>query len=183
MSNIHKSEDDDGGHGRLAGFLAHDWPYLVVLLLSLIGVALSSLSSGRMVLYWEVAVPVFALACFHAHAAANDNRERLRAARQEILHWLAVFLAIRLLLYPQVSQMLNADAIALMLLIVLALGLFAAGNRIGSWRIALVGALLAAAVPGIAWLERSALIVSLGVSGALCFFLFVWLRQSREQPE
>ena len=70
-----------------------------------------------------------------------------------------------------------------MLLTVLALGLFAAANQIGSWRIALMGVLLGAAVPGLAWVERSALLVSLVFVGLVCLFLFVWLPRSGKQPE
>jgi hypothetical protein len=72
---------------------------------------------------------------------------------------------------------------ALVLLNVLALGLFAAGNQIGSWRIALVGVLLGAAGPGIAWIQRSALLVTLGIIGVVCLFLFAWLPRSGKQTD
>lgn len=182
MSNI----DDppaDGTQSRLKTFLSNEWPYLVMLLLALVGVALSSLSSGLMLLYWEAVIPVFAVACFFARGAPRNSRERIVAIRQEALLWLGVFLAMRLLMLPELSAMLNSDATALMLLTVLALGLFAAGNQIGSWRIALVGVLLAAAVPGIAWIERSALLLAIGVIGVICLVIFVGLPRSRKQPE
>ena len=181
MSNIDEPPSDATQSGP-GSFLSNEWPYLVMLLLALIGVALSSLSSGVMLLYWEAVIPVFALACFFARGAPRNSRERIVAIRQEVLLWLAVFLSMRLLMLPELSAMLNSDATALMLLTVLALGLFAAGNQIGSWRIALVGVLLAAAVPGIAWIERSALLVALGVIGVICFFIFVWPPRSGKQP-
>lgn len=181
MSDIGEPPSD-GTQSRLVSFLSYEWPYLVMLLLALVGVALSSLSSGLMLLYWESVIPIFALASFCARGASRDNRERMGAIRQDVLLWLAVFLAMRLLMLPELSAMLNSDATALMLLTVLALGLFAAGNQIGSWRIALVGVLLAAAVPGIAWIERSALLVALGVIGVICFLIFVWPPRSGKQP-
>ena len=182
MSNIDEPASD-GTQNRLMRLLSYEWPYVVMLLLALVGVALSSLSSGLMLLYWEAVIPVFALACFFARGAPRNSRERMVAIRQEALLWLAVFLAMRLLMLPELSAMLNSDATALMLLTVLALGLFAAGNQIGSWRIALVGVVLAAAVPGIAWIERSALLVALVVIGVICLVVFVRLPRSDKQPE
>jgi hypothetical protein len=60
-----------------------------------------------------------------------------------------------------VSRMMNADASALAALTVLALGTFTAGIHIASWRICLVGVVLALGVPAIAWLEQSALLLLL----------------------
>ena len=145
----------------------------------MVGVALSSVTSGQVLFYWEVVVPIFALSCFFARGAFQNNQERLKAIRQDALHWIAVFLSMHLLILP----MLNVDAIALMLLTVLGLGLFTAGNQIGSWRIALVGILLGAAVPGMAWIQRSALLTALGVIGVICFFIFIVTRKSPEPTE
>jgi hypothetical protein len=178
MSNISELVPDGKKH-RLMAFLAYDWPYLLMLVLSVVGVALSSVTSGRVLLYWEVVVPVFALSCFFARGPFLNNRERITAIRQDALHWMAVFLSMHLLILP----MLNVDAIALMLLTVLGLGLFTAGNQIGSWRIALVGILLSAAVPGMAWIQRSALLMALGVIGVVCFFIFIVIKKSPEQTK
>jgi hypothetical protein len=148
-----------------------------MLVLSVVGVALSSIMSGRVLLYWEVVVPIFALCCFFARGPFPNSQERIKAIRQDALHWIAVFLSMHLLILP----MLNVDAIALMLLTVLGLGLFTAGNQIGSWRIALVGLLLGAAVPGMAWIQRSALLMALGVIGVICFAIFTMRKKSPEQ--
>jgi hypothetical protein len=70
-------------------------------------------------------------------------------------------LAMRLMFIADVGRMMNADASALAALVVLALGTFTAGVHIGAWRICLVGLIMAAGVPGIAWLDRSALFLLL----------------------
>jgi len=176
MSNISELAPDGKKH-RLTAILAYEWPYLLMLVLSVVGVALSSVMSGRMLLYWEVVVPILALSCYFARGPFENNQERIKAIRQDTLHWIAVFLSMHLLVLP----MLNADAIALMLLTVLGLGLFTAGNQIGSWRIALVGVLLIAAVPGMAWIQRSALLMALGVIGVICFAIFIMTKKSPEQ--
>jgi hypothetical protein len=136
-----------------------------------------------MLLYWEAVIPVFAVACFFARGSHKSARERALAIRQEVLLWLGVFLAMRMLMLPELTAMTNTDSTALTLLTVLALGLFAAGNQIGSWRIVLVGVLLGVAVPAIAWIQRSALLVALAIVGVICLFLFVRLPQSDKLPD
>jgi uncharacterized membrane protein YhdT len=56
---------------------------------------------------------------------------------------------------------MNADASALAALTVLALGTFTAGIHIAAWRVCLVGVVLGAGVPAIAWLEQSMLLIVL----------------------
>ncbi|MGO8739487.1 hypothetical protein [Rhodoblastus sp.] len=160
--------------GWVRRFLVPSWPYLVMLLLALTGVALSSLARGLTIPYWEIVVPIFAVASFFARGDYRDRAERIRAIRQDALHWIAVFAAMRLLMLPQIFELLGADAAPLVLLTVLALGLFTSGNLIGSWRVGLLGVLLAAAVPATAWMERSTLLILLSVAGAVSLFLFIW---------
>jgi hypothetical protein len=75
--------------------------------------------------------------------------------------------AISLVFVSEVKQMMNADASALMVMTILALGTFIAGNySSGGWRISLVGFQLALGVPAVAWLEQSTLLLVL-VGGVL----------------
>ena len=87
--------------------------------------------------------------------------ERFRLIWTQVAHWIAVLVAIRLVFIADVERMMNSDASALAALTLLALGTFTAGVHIASWRICLVGVLLAAGVPGVAWLEQSALLLML----------------------
>jgi hypothetical protein len=98
----------------------------------------------------------------------------------EALHWGAVFVAMQLAYVPDVKSMMNADAAALMVLTLLALGTFTAGAQLGAWRICVVGVVLALGVPFIAWLDRATLlitVVSLALV-ALAAFIFVHHRQT-----
>jgi hypothetical protein len=79
----------------------------------------------------------------------------------QALHWLAVLVAMHLMFVADVARMMNADASALAVLTLLALGTFTAGVHIASWRICLVGLIFAVGVPGIAWLEQSAFLILL----------------------
>jgi hypothetical protein len=143
-------------------FLAREWPYLLVLILALFGVAYTSFSNTPITTYWIILAPFIGAICVVTRWRDAESREqRLRLVWTQALHWGAVLLAMHLLFVADVDGMMNADARALAALTVLALGTFTAGVHVAAWRIGLVGAVLALGVPAIAWLEQSALLVLL----------------------
>ncbi len=80
------------------------------------------------------------------------------------------------LLYSDDQQMLNADANGLAVLLLLALGTFVAGVHSLSWQICALGAVMALAVPAIAWVEETALMLALaGAAFIVLASLFWWL--------
>jgi hypothetical protein len=146
----------------LKGFVFREWPYLLILVLALFGIAYASFARAPMTLYWILLAPLIGLICVVTRwreSAARD--ERLRLIWTQLLHWAAVLVAMHLMFITDVARMINADADALAELTLLALGTFTAGIHAGTWRICLVGLILAAGVPGIAWLEQSALLLLL----------------------
>jgi hypothetical protein len=150
------------GKNDLGAIVAREWPYILVLALALIGVAYSSLTRTPITLYWIVLAPLVGVICVVTRWRAAASREaRIRLIWMQALHWLAVLAAIQLMFVAVVGRMMNSDATALETLTLLALGTFTAGVHIASWRICLVGVLLALGVPAIAWLEESTLLIVL----------------------
>ena len=142
--------------------LKREWPYLLVLALALFGIAYTSLSRTQMALYWIALAPLIGVICVVTRwRDMRDRDERLRLVWTQALHWTAVLLAMHLMFVADVAKMINTDAGALAVLTLLALGTFTAGVHIGAWRICFVGLILGVAVPGIAWLEQSALFILL----------------------
>ena len=163
----------------LRGFLVSEWPYLLVLILALVGVAYTSFSRTPIMAYWVVLAPFIGVICIITRWRDAETRgQRLRLVWTQALHWGAVLLAMHLLFVADVERMMNADASALAALTVLALGTFTAGVHITAWRICLVGVVLAAGVPALAWLEQSTLLVLL-IAGALAAVItpFFWGRK------
>jgi hypothetical protein len=164
-------------------FLRREWPYLLVLVLALFGIAYTSFSRTPMTIYWIVLAPIIGVLCVVTRWRDIESRnERMRLLWTQALHWTAVVIAMHLMFVTDVRRMINADAGALAELTLLALGTFTAGVHVGGWRICLVGVILAAGVPGIAWLEQSALFLLLVavVIGAIVA-PFVWRgRKGRE---
>ena len=139
-------------------------PYGVVLVLTLLGVAYTSLTKRPTTSYWELLVPVTAAVCiWSGWRYAHDKKEHIRLIWTQAAHWLAFLVAMNLLLLPSVQKMLNADATGLAILPLLALGTFVAGVHIPAWEVCILGFVMALFVPAIAWIEEAALIVLLGV--------------------
>jgi hypothetical protein len=63
-----------------------------------------------------------------------------------------------------------------MLLLLLALATFISGIHLLSWQICVLGVLMALGVPGIAWLENSALLLAFGAFAVVGFAGFIWWR-------
>jgi hypothetical protein len=143
-------------------FLAREWPYLMVLILAIAGVAYTSFARTPITRYWVILAPLIGVICVVTRWPDAETREqRVHLIWTQALHWVAVLVAMHLMYVADVSRMMNADARALSALTVLALGTATAGIHIASWRICLVGIVLALGVPAIAWLEQSALLLLL----------------------
>jgi hypothetical protein len=164
---------ETGGH-----LLRDELPYIAMLLGALVGIVIHELSGSQTIFYWQLVTPAYALICILAgwkQAGLNEGHSRL--VKIQAAHWLACFVAMRLLFLPQVSGVINDNATGLTLLTVLALSTVLAGLHLNIWRIAVVGVLLALAVPGLAWLQQSSMLLLLAVVLTLgASVLFFWVR-------
>ena len=118
---------------HLVSFLLREWPYLLMLLLALFGVAYTSIARQPMTAYWMVLAPFIGMMCVIVRWPEVHGRDmHLRLVATQALHWLAVVLAMELLFVADVRRMMNADAMALSLLTLLALGTFTAGVHVAA---------------------------------------------------
>jgi hypothetical protein len=113
---------------KFYSFLMRDWPYLLMLALALAGVARTSMGPSSMASYWVVLAPVFGIICIAEHwRDVEGPQAHWQLIRTQALHWIAVMLAMYLVFMTSVNRIMNADADALTVLAVLALGTFTAG--------------------------------------------------------
>ena len=171
MSSRHDIEIGDGLHDEhpldaeadaalrrrsaFRSWLLHDSPYITMLLLALVGVVLR-LPSG----YWLMLTPLFGVICIVAGWRHFETGEgRLQLVYAQALNWSALLVAIYVLSNTGVQGVLNANASSLALVTPLGLGTFVAGVQARVWRIGGVGAILLVAVPGIGWVDQSALML------------------------
>jgi hypothetical protein len=146
----------------LRGFLAANWPYLAMLVLSLVGAAYTSVARRESTFYWIGLIPPFAVMCVFARLRSTDSlNSRSSLVWTEALHWGTVLLAVGMLFEPSVRGLMAEEASGVLALLLLALGTLTAGVRIDAWSLGVVGLVLMIGVPIIAWFENAALLIAL----------------------
>jgi hypothetical protein len=123
----------------------YEWVVIVLMLLSIIGVAITQLAPPKSYAFWMVMVPVFGVACIVLEwsRARGKGKSWWTILQDQFLHWLGVLGAIYLVyLLGQTEQMNNANS-ALVILLILALATFLAGIHLG-WRLFIVSGFLVA---------------------------------------
>ena len=139
-------------------------PFLAILVLAIGGVAYTNISQRPLVGYWEFLAIVMGLVCVITQWSQFEDRQaRFRLMWTQALHWLAVLVAMNIMLFSGVQQVLPTLATGLVLLIILALGTFLAGVHLLSLQIVFLGLALGLAVPAISWVKQSALFLILAV--------------------
>lgn len=134
----------------------HDIYYIAMLVLALVGVVFRLPVS-----YWVILMPVFgAITIAEGWSHFSDRTERLGLVYRVGLNWCALLLSIYLLSNTGVSGVMNANATALSMMTLLALGTFVAGVQARVWQICVVGSVLFLAVPGLGWLDQSPLLIT-----------------------
>jgi len=147
-----------------------------MLALALFGVAYTSFSQAPVRGYWLALGPFIGLTCVIAGWRAAGSREkRFELVWTQTMHWCAVLLTMELMLVADVAHMMNGDAKALSARTALALGTFTAGLH-GAWRVCFVGVVFGLGVPGIAWLEQSALLILLIIVAVAAIIVpLIWM--------
>jgi hypothetical protein len=173
-----RSVDRDSAvdNGPNVSFWIRELPFVFVLIVTFFGVAYTSLLKQPIMIYWELLAPVIGAVCIIAGwPKANGKNARIKLIIAQALHWTAFVLVMNMIALPSVEAILNANATGLAVLMLLALGTFTAGVHTLSWRICLLGIIMAFCVPAAAWIEASALIVALISMAVLGISVVLWL--------
>lgn len=167
----------------MQNWLWRELPYVALIVLSLIGIAWTSLTGTASKGCWIVLTPIACLICITAgwHTCPTGV-DKTRLITTQAMQWVGVWIAMYLMLLGDTRGMLNNNAIALTLLTLVALGVFVSGIYTRVWQLCVVGAFLAIAVPAVAWVEQGALLL-LGIAVVLIGLGFAnWWFQNRPQP-
>ena len=164
-------------------FWLKELPFALVLILTTLGVAYTSFSKQPIVGFWELLAPLIALVCIGSGwPSAADKTARLILIGSQALHWLAFIVVMNVLLLPGVQRNFTANSTALAVFTLLALGTFTAGLQVFSWQVCSLGLVMALAVPAIAWIENSALIVVVIFAMMLAVGVVVWWHWRKSTP-
>ncbi|MCJ8144477.1 hypothetical protein MKI84_16250 [Ancylobacter sp. A5.8] len=144
------------------GFWLAELPHLAILALTVAGVGYVSLTRQPIATYWALlAVIICGIGIAIGWPRARANGRGWRLVWTQALHWAAFLIAMSLVFAPSVQAIANADITSLIVLILVALGTFVSGVHTASWRMCANGVVMALAVPTIAWLDQSALVMAL----------------------
>lgn len=144
----------------LVAFLRREWPYVLMIVLSMVGVAYTSLLPEASFRYWQILAPIFGVICVVTrwpNAYAEGRHWRLTIT--QILHWGVFALSMQLWFLPAVQRSLDAFVSGLVVLYLLAMGTFLVGVYYLAWRLCVVGLFLGLAIPAIALLDEAALLL------------------------
>ena len=168
---------------RHPNFWIRDLPFVLVLVLTVAGVAYTSFSNQPIILYWELLAPVIGIVCVAAglHHTTN-NASRWRLIVTQALHWLAFLVVMNLLLLPNVQRLFNAGSIGLAIFVLLTLGTFTAGVHVLSWHICFLGLIMAMSIPAIAFIQTSALIVAVIGAAIVAMVAIIWWHWRAKRP-
>lgn len=172
----------DSAKAGATPFWLRELPYLAILVLTAGGAAYFSTTRQPIVHYWDAVAVFIAIVCIATgwrRAAARGQTWHL--VWTQALHWLAFLIAMNVVFLPSVQSMLNANSTSLFVLFQLALGTFVAGVHAGSVKLCINGAVMALMIPAIAWLDQSALMLTII---ALILFaaavIVLWRRAGRD---
>jgi hypothetical protein len=156
-------------------FWLRELPFSLVLLLTVGGVAYSTFSRQRIVIYWEVLAPIIGLVCvWYGWPWAQDKTAKLRLVGTQVLHWIAFLLVMNTLFLASVQKFFNAPSTGIAIFTLLALGTFTAGVHVLSWQVCLLGLIMAFGVPAVAWIETSALLFVLIAAVLVGIGVVIW---------
>jgi hypothetical protein len=160
-------------------FLYRQLPYVVALVLAIVGVAYTNVSHQPLVGYWEFLALAMAVVCIVTEwPKAGDKQARVRLIWTQALHWVAILVTMNIMLLSGVQQLMPSPATSLVLLMLLALGTFLAGINLLSLQLSFLGLALALAVPVISWLKQSALFFVLAAVLLIGLGMTFWPREA-----
>jgi hypothetical protein len=161
-SNLEEDEAITANGSDWGRFLRRQLPYLSVLGLAIVGVAYTNMAHQPLVGYWEFLALATGVVCIVAEwPKLHDRQAHFRLIWTQSVHWLAVLVAMNIMLLSGVQQFVPTPATSLTLLLLLALGTFLAGLNLSLLPICFLGLALALAVPVVSWLKQSILFLAL----------------------
>jgi hypothetical protein len=173
---------DPSVHSSKRSFLWRKLPYIVVLILAILGVAYANMSRQPLAGYWEFLAVLMGVVCVVTNWANTDDRQaRVRLIWTQALHWATFLVMMTIMLLPSVQTLLPAPANSLVLLMLLALGTFLAGINLLSLEIGFLGLAMVLSVPAIAWFKQSALFLTLAAVLIIGLGIAFWPRQPKSK--
>lgn len=160
---------------RLPSLSIYEYILLVLMALAVIGVGISYFFPEQSYRYWMVMVPVFGIACTSMEWSRLRHQDLgfWKTVRDQFYHWFGVLVSVYLIHMLFNIQQLTKQNAGLIILLVLGLGTFLAGIRLG-WRLFVLGAFIWGILAMAAFLQGSLWVLIL--VGLVMISFFIYLR-------
>ena len=112
----HDTSASDTPHPVLPNALWQQVPYAAALVLAIAGVAYTNVSHRPLVGYWEFLALAMAVVCVVTRwPGAGERQAQFQLIWTQALHWVAVLVAMNIMLLPRVQQLVPTPATSLIL--------------------------------------------------------------------
>ncbi|RKT44846.1 hypothetical protein [Thiocapsa rosea] len=177
MSNANQpslTQPDAGQRSGFARLMLEQWPYVLLFVAVIAGVAFTDMRLEFALLYWQILIPVFGLVALAIgwNSAGEDAKARTAFALKTIMHWGALFVLVWILYLPQLKDVLNAELTGLQIIFLLGLTAFLSGVH-GNPRMSVIGVFLIVSGIVVAFLDDAALMMSV-LAVAVMVGLILW---------
>jgi hypothetical protein len=137
-------------------------PYVATLALAIFGVAYSNFSGHPINGYWEFLAIGMGIVCVATGwPNAPERQTRFKLLWTQAAHWVAILVAMNIVLLEGFRQVLPVQAVGLVLLLLLGTGTFLAGIYLLSLRICFLGLAMGMSIPAMTWLKQASLLLLL----------------------
>jgi len=155
--------------------------YVTLILLALLGMAITNFSPADAHIYWLIMTLIFALgAIVTGWQQAVDKHEKTRLVTTQLFHWGSTFVAVMVVYAFLHSGQIQNETVSLMILLILSLATFLDGIHVG-WQFSVLGILLAISTVIITYLDEYLWIIAI-ISlffMAISFFFNKYIGQHR----
>ena len=162
-------------HTRKEDLLLRTLPYLVVLVLTIAGVAFTSITHTPLIRYWELLAVATAVICVITGWPDYDKEGRIELISKQAAHWTAIIVAMRIVLLPDISDDVYRARHGLHT--IAAAGAWYVSRWLNiSFQLCVLGFAMVIAVPAMLWLKQTALLAFLIIAAIVGIGVAFWRR-------
>ena len=147
--------------------------YVTLVLLSLLGMAITNFSPVDAHLYWLAMTLVFAIgAIASGWQEATDKQQKNSLVTSQLFHWGSTLIAVMVVYAFFHSGQIQNETVSLVILLILSLSTFLDGIHVG-WQFSVIGVLLAISAVIISYLDEYIWIIAI-IALVFIALSFLW---------
>lgn len=147
--------------------------YVALVLLSILGMAITNFSPTDAHIYWLVMIVVFALAAIvTGWQRAADKQAKTKLVASQLFHWGSTLIAVMVVYVFLHSGQIQNETVSLIILLILSLSTFLDGIHVG-WHFYVLGILLAISTVIVSYLDEYIWIIAI-IALVFLALSFLW---------